>query len=250
MPNDPNFKSEPLAPTDRSPGRRRHHGVMLAALAIAATAVGAVTYGGIVSRIDAEEALTRRTSEAAAPSVTTIHPAPGAQHSEIALPGYTQAFIDTPIYNANAIDLVSRTLLRSSDVVIARGACSGSLGVAAPCWRRCNSKSSSACRRSDGCCQDCRLSLPALPRGQVSLSQIRDDSAISSALRFPTAPGRNCRRARAFRSGGATRFRVFSTKRGARARRNLLTGDNVVVAEKHVPAFRTGKEVHEVLNRR
>jgi hypothetical protein len=63
--------------------------------------------------------------------------------------------------------------------------------------------------------------------------------------------GRNCRRAHALRSGGTTRFRVFSTKRReARARRNLLTGDNVVVAEKHVPAFRTGKEVRELLNRR
>jgi RND family efflux transporter MFP subunit len=98
MPNDPNFKSEPVAPTDRPLGRRRRHGVTLAALAIAATAVGAVIYGGIVSRVDAEEALTRRTSEAAVPSVTTIHPAPGAQHSEIALPGYTQAFTDTSIY--------------------------------------------------------------------------------------------------------------------------------------------------------
>ena len=98
MPNDPNFKFEPVAPTDRPPGRRRRHGVTLTALAIAATAVGAVIYGGIVSRVDAEEALTRRTSEAAVPSVTTIHPAPGAQHSEIALPGYTQAFTDTSIY--------------------------------------------------------------------------------------------------------------------------------------------------------
>jgi RND family efflux transporter MFP subunit len=98
MPNDLNFKTEPVAPTARSPGRRGRHGVTLAALAIAATAVGAAIYGGIVSRVDAEEALTRRTSEAAVPSVTIIHPAPGAEHSEIALPGYTQAFTDTSIY--------------------------------------------------------------------------------------------------------------------------------------------------------
>jgi len=45
-------------------------------------------------------------------------------------------------------------------------------------------------------------------------------------------------------------FGVFSTKRRpALTGRNPLTGDNVVVTEKHVPAFRTGKEVRELLNR-
>ena len=44
-------------------------------------------------------------------------------------------------------------------------------------------------------------------------------------------------------------FGIFSTKRRrARTGRNPRTGDNVVVTEKHVPAFRTGKEVHELLN--
>ena len=28
------------------------------------------------------------------------------------------------------------------------------------------------------------------------------------------------------------------------------TGDNILVTEKHVPAFRTGKEVRDLLNRR
>jgi len=45
-------------------------------------------------------------------------------------------------------------------------------------------------------------------------------------------------------------FGVFSTKRRrARTGHNPLTGDNVLVTEKHVPTFRTGKEVHELLNR-
>ena len=45
-------------------------------------------------------------------------------------------------------------------------------------------------------------------------------------------------------------FGVFLTKqRRARTGRNPLTGDNVVVAEKHVPASRAGKEVRELLNR-
>ena len=46
-------------------------------------------------------------------------------------------------------------------------------------------------------------------------------------------------------------FGVFTTKqRRARTGRNPRTGDNVLVTEKHVPAFRAGKEVREMLNRR
>ena len=46
-------------------------------------------------------------------------------------------------------------------------------------------------------------------------------------------------------------FEVFSTKRRrAGTGRNPLTGDNILVTEKHVPAFRTGKEVRDLLNRR
>ena len=37
--------------------------------------------------------------------------------------------------------------------------------------------------------------------------------------------------------------------RRARTGRNPRTGDNVRVTEKHMPAFRTGKEVRELLNR-
>ncbi|HYZ40882.1 MAG TPA: efflux RND transporter periplasmic adaptor subunit [Stellaceae bacterium] len=65
---------------------------------IAVTAIGGAIYGGVRSRVDAEASLARTTSEAAVPSVTIIHPASGAPQSEIALPGYTQAFRDTPIY--------------------------------------------------------------------------------------------------------------------------------------------------------
>ena len=46
-------------------------------------------------------------------------------------------------------------------------------------------------------------------------------------------------------------FGVFSAKRRrARTGRNPRTGENVPVTERHVPAFRTGKEIHELLNRR
>jgi integration host factor subunit beta len=45
-------------------------------------------------------------------------------------------------------------------------------------------------------------------------------------------------------------FGVFLTKqRRARTGRNPRTGDNILMTEKHVLAFRTGKTVHELLNR-
>ena len=98
MPLDTQSKSEPVAATDPSPNRRRRRAPRLAALVIAVTAIGAAIYGGVRSRVDAEASLARTTSEAAVPSVTIIHPTAGAPQNEIALPGYTQAFTDTPIY--------------------------------------------------------------------------------------------------------------------------------------------------------
>jgi RND family efflux transporter MFP subunit len=58
--------------------------------------------GAIVARLagraHAEAVLARETSEAAVQSVNVVHPQTGASNEEIALPGYTQAFIDTPVY--------------------------------------------------------------------------------------------------------------------------------------------------------
>ena len=51
-----------------------------------------------VERVAANERLTGTTLEAAVASVTVIHPQAGAPNEEILLPGYTQAFTDTPIY--------------------------------------------------------------------------------------------------------------------------------------------------------
>jgi RND family efflux transporter MFP subunit len=98
MPLDTKLNSKSVAATDPSPYRRRRCGPRLAVLAIAATAFAGAIYGGILSRVDAEESLARRTAEAAVPGVTIIHPAAGAPQTEIALPGYTQAYTDTPIY--------------------------------------------------------------------------------------------------------------------------------------------------------
>jgi RND family efflux transporter MFP subunit len=49
-------------------------------------------------RVAANERLNRTTLEAAVASVTVIDPQAGAPDEEILLPGYTQAFTDTPIY--------------------------------------------------------------------------------------------------------------------------------------------------------
>jgi RND family efflux transporter MFP subunit len=52
----------------------------------------------LAGRAHAEAVLARKTSEGAVQSVNVIHPQTGAPNQEIALPGYTQAFIDTPVY--------------------------------------------------------------------------------------------------------------------------------------------------------
>jgi RND family efflux transporter MFP subunit len=98
MSSETNSKTELTGPYARSLNWRERRGHILLGLAIAIIVVGGVIVGGIISRIAAESSLTHRTSEAAVPSVTIVHPVGGATHSEISLPGYTQAFIDTPVY--------------------------------------------------------------------------------------------------------------------------------------------------------
>src|ERR1700733_9693788 len=81
-----------VAPGD-APKRR---GLMVAGLAI--LIVGGAIVARFFLRAPAERVLARATLEAAVPSVNVIHPQTGAPNQEIALPGYTQAFIDTPVY--------------------------------------------------------------------------------------------------------------------------------------------------------
>ena len=68
------------------------------ALIATAVAVGGAIFARFVDRVDAEEKLARTTSEAAVPSVAVIHPQADAPNQEIVLPGYAQAFTDTPVY--------------------------------------------------------------------------------------------------------------------------------------------------------
>src|ERR1700733_12005394 len=74
----------------------KRRGLMVAGLAI--LIVGGAIVARFVGRAHAERVIARATLEAAVPSVNVIHPEAGAPNQEIALPGYTQAFTDTPVY--------------------------------------------------------------------------------------------------------------------------------------------------------
>ncbi|MDB6043667.1 MAG: efflux transporter periplasmic adaptor subunit [Gammaproteobacteria bacterium] len=84
--------------TNLSRGTRRKRRWRLATLTAAVVTVGGAIFARFADRVDAEEKLARTTSEAAVPSVTVIHPQAGAPNQEIMLPGYAQAFTDTPVY--------------------------------------------------------------------------------------------------------------------------------------------------------
>jgi RND family efflux transporter MFP subunit len=68
-------------------------------MAIVALVVLLVVVFGISARSSSEHTLEKETAVAAIPSVNVIYPAPSTLSSEIALPGNTQAFTDTPIYS-------------------------------------------------------------------------------------------------------------------------------------------------------
>lgn len=61
-------------------------------------AVGLLIRAGIHSRVQAEAVLARSTEQAATPTVAVVYPKSGSAAEEIALPGNTQAFTDTPVY--------------------------------------------------------------------------------------------------------------------------------------------------------
>ena len=66
--------------------------------AVACLALGILIRSGIHSRVEAESVLTRSTQESATPTVAVVYPKAGSAAEEIALPGNTQAFTDTPVY--------------------------------------------------------------------------------------------------------------------------------------------------------
>jgi RND family efflux transporter MFP subunit len=60
--------------------------------------LGFAIYSGIRSRAEADVKLVQATHAEAVPAVAVVYPTRGSAHQEIALPGSTQAYIDTPIY--------------------------------------------------------------------------------------------------------------------------------------------------------
>ena len=66
---------------------------------VVAAIVAAVVIFGIMARRTSEHSLAKETAASSIPSVNVVYPAPSTLSSEIALPGNTQAFTDTPIYS-------------------------------------------------------------------------------------------------------------------------------------------------------
>ncbi len=66
---------------------------------VVAAIVAAVVIFGIMARRTSEHSLAKETAASAIPSVNVVYPTPSTLSSEIALPGNTQAFTDTPIYS-------------------------------------------------------------------------------------------------------------------------------------------------------
>jgi RND family efflux transporter MFP subunit len=66
--------------------------------ALLCLAVGILIHSGIHSRVQAEAVLARSTQDSATPTVAIVYPKSGSAAEEIALPGNTQAFTDTPVY--------------------------------------------------------------------------------------------------------------------------------------------------------
>jgi RND family efflux transporter MFP subunit len=71
---------------------------LLVPVALAAVTVAGSLLARFVEGAVAEDKLAQRTLKAAIPSVTVIHPQAGAPDEDLVLPGYTQAFTDTPVY--------------------------------------------------------------------------------------------------------------------------------------------------------
>jgi RND family efflux transporter MFP subunit len=73
-------------------------GTWIGMIVVAAIVAGVVIFG-VIARRGTETSLAKETAASAIPSVNVVYPTPSNLSSEIALPGNTQAFMDTPIYS-------------------------------------------------------------------------------------------------------------------------------------------------------
>jgi RND family efflux transporter MFP subunit len=94
MSSDDTSLSSPTGPVSSETRKRRR----LWLVGLPVLLVCAAIVARLADRAHAGAVLARETSAAAVQSVNVIHPQTGAPNQEIALPGYTQAFIDTPVY--------------------------------------------------------------------------------------------------------------------------------------------------------
>ena len=121
MTTDTQTNTDLSTPSDQFPGHGQKHGVppqgeqeqrpgiapeqkrgltrgIWIALIVVAITLAIVVVIGILSRSHSEHTLETQTNEAAIPTVSVIYPKPSTLSSEIALPGNTQGYVDTPIY--------------------------------------------------------------------------------------------------------------------------------------------------------
>jgi RND family efflux transporter MFP subunit len=93
----PMLETEIVNKTGLPPTRLRTPRVVVL-LVLAVLIVAGVVFWGINARIQTAAAVKETTRELAIPSVSVIHPKPGAMKNEVVLPGNVQAFTDSPIY--------------------------------------------------------------------------------------------------------------------------------------------------------
>ena len=89
------YPAQPLI-TQEEP--RLTQGTWIGMIIVAAIVAGVVIFG-VMARRGSEHSLAEETAASAIPSVNVVYPTPSNLSSEIALPGNTQAFMDTPIYS-------------------------------------------------------------------------------------------------------------------------------------------------------
>jgi RND family efflux transporter MFP subunit len=89
------YPSEPEIPSEEP---RLTRGSWIGMVVVAVIVAGVVIFG-LTARRGTERSLAKETAASAIPSVNVVYPTPSTLSGEIALPGNTQAFMDTPIYS-------------------------------------------------------------------------------------------------------------------------------------------------------
>jgi RND family efflux transporter MFP subunit len=92
----PQAERPPVAEIPHERGLTR--GAWMGVIVLAIIILAVIVYG-ILARAASEHKLENQTAIAAIPTVNVVYPRPSNLSSELALPGNTQAFTDTPIYS-------------------------------------------------------------------------------------------------------------------------------------------------------